>query len=366
MSQLFNRATLWMVDRPKLVWGLLGTISIIAIVGYWNPRFLVEAWDANEGRSSSANSANTTQSPTAPDVDPFSLDADAVLVVQSDAFFSPAGATALRDIVSELEAADYVRNVLWMDRVPIMNIFGLPEPLFPRSEASAERFANAQEKALGNPLVKGQLLSADAKTLLMMVQFDYLFIESDQACVAGLREIFERTAARHPEVELSLEITGRVPIYLDIMKTRDENVVRYQLIGYGMVLLMSVILFRGIWAVIVVAIAPSLGVFWTLGILRFLELQDNPFNDVVLPVLLSMVGLTDGVHLMVQIRRFRAEGMSPKEAAREGIRHVGLACFLTSLTTAIGFGSLLLADHEIVEEFGLSCTIGVLLTFVAV
>ena len=49
--------------------------------------------------------------------------------------------------------------------------------------------------------------------------------------------------------------------------------------------------------------------FWTLGLLHFLGLDDNPFNSVIVPVLLCMVGFTDGVHMMVQIRRHRASGM---------------------------------------------------------
>ena len=133
-----------------------------------------------------------------------------------------------------------------------------------------------------------------------------------------------------------------------------------------MIAVMAILLFRGLAAVVIVALAPSLGVFWTMGIVRYLGFQDNPFNDVVLPVLLSLVGLTDGVHLMVQIRRHCAAGMSPKSASIAGIREVGLACALTSLTTAIGFGSLALARHEVVHEFGWSCVVGVVLTFVAV
>ncbi len=83
-------------------------------------------------------------------------------------------------------------------------------------------------------------------------------------------------------------------------------------------------------------------------------------------MLLSLVGLTDGVHLMVQIRRVRASGQSERESARAGIREVGLACALTSLTTAIGFGSLSLAHHESVRDFGWACVVGVILTFFAV
>jgi predicted RND superfamily exporter protein len=58
--------------------------------------------------------------------------------------------------------------------------------------------------------------------------------------------------------------------------------------------------------------------------------------------------------------------MSPRDAARHGLADVGLACFLTAVTTAIGFGSLSFASHEVVREFGWSCVLGVGLAFVAV
>ena len=150
------------------------------------------------------------------------------------------------------------------------------------------------------------------------------------------------------------------------MRTHRENQRKYQIIGYGVVVLMAIVLFRGIRAVLIVSLAPVVGVFWTLGILRYFDLQDNPFNDVLLPVMLSMVGLTDGVHLMVEIRRQSAAGLNGRDAARVALDKVGLACFLTSLTTAIGFGSLMLAHHEVVQEFGLSCMLGVAILFLAV
>ena len=150
------------------------------------------------------------------------------------------------------------------------------------------------------------------------------------------------------------------------MRSHESNQLKYQIIAYGMILLLSMVLFRGVTAVFVVALAPVFGVFWTMGFIRYFEFQMNPFNDVVLPVLVALVGFTDGVHLMVQIRRERSAGRSPFEAAKEGVRVVGLACFLTSLTTAVGFGSLALATNELVREFGYCCVIGVVLSFISV
>ena len=120
----------------------------------------------------------------------------------------------------------------------------------------------------------------------------------------------------------------------------------------------ALVLFRGLSAVTVVAVAPAMGVFWTMGSLQFFDLQHNPFNDVSVPVLVSLVGLTDAVHMMVEIRNQRASGLDVRHATGQGVARVGLACVPTSLTTAIGFASLVCAHHEMVREFGLCCELG--------
>ncbi len=340
------------------------------MIGYTNPRLITDLFEAEKAEVESSTGPKSTVE-ALPNVKSFSLDAQAVLVVECDSIFTSRGSKAIRHVVDELENTDFIDSVLWMDEIPMLNIFGLPEPLLPPETASPERFTAAKKKALAHPFIHGQLLSSDTKTLLMMVNFDFLFVESDEQCIAGLREAAEKAAQQFPDVDLEFSVTGNLPIYVTAMESHNANQYYYQIIGYSMIAIMAVILFRGLAAVFVVALAPMMGVFWTLGFIRFFEFQNNPFNDVVLPVLVSLVGLTDGVHLMVQIRKLRSgtDGlppMEPRSAARSGIHQVGLACALTSLTTAIGFGSLALAHHEMVREFGYCCVIGVLLTFVSV
>lgn len=370
MSRLFHRISDWIVDVPQATIALISLITVLALIGYNHPEWILDRIkgkpEVTESRNERIIESDNFEAP--PNVNPYSVaNADAIVVVEAENFFTPQAADALRHIVAELEAVPYIRSVVWMDRVPILNIFGLPEPLVPRSSASQLRFDNARKKALANPLVKGQLLSADGKTLLLLVRFDYFFVESDEDCVAGVRKVAEAAAqAKGMGDSIQFSVTGNTPLYLAFRAQHSASLLKYQIIGYGMIATMALILFRGLPAVIIVAVAPALGVFWTMGLLPFFEVQDNPFNDVILPVLVSLVGLTDGVHLMVHIRKLRATGMSSIDAAREGVREVGLACALTSLTTAIGFGSLALASHETVREFGMCCVIGVLCTFVSV
>lgn len=368
MSRIIDLFARFIVGRPRTVTLLLALWSAVVIVGYTAPHVVREAVTAvfsDKGEAQGEQAGDRARAEL-PDVNPFSLGrADVVLVIEGDDFFSEQGATTLRQIVTDLENLEHVGNITWMDRVPILNIFGLPEPLFPRSESSEARFQAARDKALQHPLVAGHLLSADGKTVLLLVELDWFFVDSDQECTDEIKRVAV-DACRANGVEYSILMTGRVPSYLTAIETHEANQWRYQLIGYGTIALMSLFLFRGFIAVSILALAPSVGVFWTLGVVRFFDYQDNPFNDVVLPILLALVGLTDGVHMMVTIRKLRVAGQTEKQAALNGIREVGLACALTSLTTAIGFGSLILAHHDIVREFGQCCVIGVLLTFVSV
>jgi predicted RND superfamily exporter protein len=371
ISRNFGRSTAWIVDRPVWAYLFLFLMSAVASVGYIAPERVRKLFEPPPANVPAPAVVAPVAAPVAkkprPEVEALDMTrSDAILVIESDDIFTATGAEALRNMIATLEATSYVRNVLWMDRVPVLNIFGLREPLFPKSEASTARFAAAREHALNHPLVKGQLLSPDGRTLIVLVNFDWLYITSDEDCTTNLRKVAEGALAKFPERKFTVGVTGQVPIRLTMMQTHERNNIKFRVIGYSVVLIMAAVLFRGVVSVVILSLGPALGIFWTLGFLNFFRLQDNPFNDVVLPVMLSLVGLADGVHMMVQIRRFQAAGMSERVAARAGLEEVGLACFLTAITTSIGFWSLSLAQHQIVREFGWSCVLGVALTVVAI
>lgn len=368
MKRRFDQLMALSVSHRSVTLVFLAVISLIAAIGHLRPGLVRSLFVTEDDSALSAEDLDATAADVPPpNVDPVSLsDSDAVIVVRGDRFFTPEGAAALRHVVDELESLDHVRRILWMDRVPILNIFGLPEPLFPRTQASPERFAAARDKAMQHPLVGGQLLSEDARTLLLLITFDWDYIRSDEDCSEVLKATARSAASEHPDVPLDFLVTGNVPAQLLAIETHQSNQIKYQAIGYGVIVVMAILLFRGIRPVLIVVMAPVTGLIWTLGILNFFDLGMNPFNDVILPVLVLLVGFTDGVHLMVQIRKLKAAGYGTDDAIRRALQQVGLACFLTSLTTAIGFGSLSLARHEWVQEFGWCSVIGVCLMFCAV
>ena len=61
---------------------------------------------------------------------------------------------------------------------------------------------------------------------------------------------------------------------------------------------------------------------------------------------------------------FNMKNMDLKESLRLSMKDMGLALFLTSLTTAIGFLALLYSSISIVQEFGVFIACGVFLAYV--
>ena len=369
---LSERVFYWWADHPVVQVTVLVLMSTLAVIGYVRPSLVRNLFVAPAAASYEPEPARPREGPArrrnAPvgDVQTFEIGGDCLLVATSDNFFTTEGLTALRKVADELEALPQVTGVLWVDSVPGLNLFGLPESLLPRSDSSPRQMQAGRERTLANPLAIGQFISADGRTMVMYLGLDWFYVTSDAACTTDIREAAEAAAAQVPGADIRFQLTGPVPLHLMTANSHLQDSLKYQLIGYSIMLVSALILFRGVSAVIIVAVAPAFGVFWTLGMLYFFELQDNPFNDIIVPVLVSLIGLTDSVHLMAEIRNQRATGLAVQVAARRGVSRVGLACLLTSVTTAIGFACLAWAHHEIVRQFGWSCVLGSILTFTSV
>lgn len=337
----------------------------------------------------------------------FESGGDFFLVVESPSLFEPETFAVVRRLAEAVESDELVDSVITLDEVPAFDALGLPERLMPQKGASREAFLAARSQALAHPLIVGQLLSEDARTMVLPVMFkqqgnerqeprqrrraaDDAAADRDEAGTADADKNASESAAddehrnrreRRAEVverideavqgalqgaDLQVRLTGRIPLNNEQTAIFEYEERKFRLIGFALVFVLAAIIFRGLAAVLIVATACGLGLFWTLGTLNLIGEDMNPLTSVILPVMLVMVGFTDGVHIMVDIRRSRAAGVPPLEACKHATLYLGMACALTSLTTAIGFGSLMIAESEVIRSFGRSCAIGVALMFVSV
>jgi len=86
------------------------------------------------------------------------------------------------------------------------------------------------------------------------------------------------------------------------------------------------------------------------GLLGALNIPLNPANMIVLPLIMG-IGIDDGVHVIHDFRRQAGRYRMSSSTAS--------AVLITSLTTMIGFGSLMIASHRGLQSLGRVLTIGV-------
>jgi predicted RND superfamily exporter protein len=131
------------------------------------------------------------------------------------------------------------------------------------------------------------------------------------------------------------------------MKTSYENAAWYALGAIAVVLIFD---FGSLRYVLLAMLPVGAGALQMFGLLGLLEIPLNPANMIVLPLILG-IGIDDGVHVVHDFRRQRGPyRMSPSTAS---------AVLITSLTTIVGFGSLMIASHQGLQSLGRVLTIGV-------
>ena len=82
------------------------------------------------------------------------------------------------------------------------------------------------------------------------------------------------------------------------------------------------------------------------------------------PTIILVVGISDIIHLSIKYNYELDRGIKPKEAIYNTIKQVGLATFITSFTTAVGFYILYVSPMKVLRDFGLEAGSAVMLTFV--
>src|SRR5947209_18977814 len=110
---------------------------------------------------------------------------------------------------------------------------------------------------------------------------------------------------------------------------------------------------------ILLALLPlALGMLWTFGLMYFFDLTFNMGNVFGLPLILGTAA-EFGLNVVLRFMEGRDHG-GPLIA-----RSTVMAVLVNGLTTIVGFGSLMIADHRGIFGLGLLLTIGMATTLIA-
>jgi hypothetical protein len=247
-----------------------------------------------------------------------------------------------------------------------------PAPLLPES-ASADRFRQAVLRAIdANPHLTGLLISQDRRTAAVVVEIEER--AGDGAYRARLVEALRSIQAGPRPEGGEIHLTGITAQKYDTTRlvSRDQAIVlplSALILGAALA-----VVTRSAAGVLLPLAVTGVTTLWSLGLYSALGLRVNVITS-LLPPLLLVLSVTTAIHLF---QEWVARGPAAGDAAaatpghepatraarlRPILRDFVAPCFMTSLTTAIGLGSLAVSDIPAVRLFGIFGAFGIMLSF---
>ncbi|MEX2597872.1 MAG: MMPL family transporter [Salibacteraceae bacterium] len=204
----------------------------------------------------------------------------------------------------------------------------------------------------------GSLFSKDGKSISMLIEVEPNLskLQTDTAFL-HLSEVVDRYT--FDEIHLAGKAIGQA-YYIE--QIQYEFALFFSL-AVLLVIIILTLVYRSFWGVVVPLAIVFLSVIWLLGLMGVVG-KNIDIMTVLLPLILFVVGISDVIHLLSRFFEEIRNGHPKFAAIKVAYRQVGLATFLTSFTTALGFLTLISSGIKPVRELGVFAAIGVFIAFV--
>ncbi|SEK38875.1 hypothetical protein SAMN04488008_101388 [Maribacter orientalis] len=160
-------------------------------------------------------------------------------------------------------------------------------------------------------------------------------------------------------------ILGRAFFYEAIVEMQRSEVLTTTIVASILVFIILLLVYRSMPVVLISVFSIAMSLLLFMGLLAALGKELNAMAAFY-PVLMLIVGTSDVIHLTDSYIRKLQSGISRYAAIISSLKEVGMTTLLTSITTAVGFVTLLSSRLVSIQEFGINAAIGVLVAYTTV
>jgi len=182
-------------------------------------------------------------------------------------------------------------------------------------------------------------------------------VNTDQTTIAAAISNMTAELGRALPEGLSATLTGEDIISAEIVNGLKDDLISLNLWGALVITLAAFALLRDLRMALLAVVPALIGAAGVLALSVWLGYPITVLSNVI-PILLLVLGVADGVHLTAHLKEHRS--------VRQAIETVGPACALTALTTAVAFASIMLTGNAQLFEFAVLGSVGTLLSFICV
>ncbi len=297
----------------------------------------------------------------------FGEDGNIIAVGMNDtAIYSLSNFKAYRELTKDIRALNGVNEVISLPALKMIlkdtaeTRFYLA-PIFPDDIQSQEELDSLLSIARDQRIYMDQLVNTrnGATMMLVSVQKEVMNSSLREELTQKMQEAGRKFEHK---TGITLRYAGLPFIRTVVAKSVKKEM---QLFLYASVLITGIIMFvffRSFRAVLFSMIIIGIVVVWTLGTLALFDYKITLLSGLIPPVIVTL-GITNAIYLLNKYHLEFARTKDKLKAINAVVQKMGLATFLTNLTVAIGFLTLLATDIIVLREFGIVAGINIMVLF---
>jgi uncharacterized protein len=208
----------------------------------------------------------------------------------------------------------------------------------------------------------GQIVNQENGATMMLISITKEVMNSSKR-IAMTKALVELGDQFTKDTGIQLRYAG-LPFIRAMMATEVRR--EMQIFLYLSALVTGIIMFfffRSFRAVLFSMIIIGIVVVWVMGTLALFGYKITLLSGLIPPVIVT-IGITNAIYLLNKYHLEFAKRRNKEEAIAAVVNKMGLAMFLTNLTVAIGFLTLLTTDILVLREFGIVAGINIMALFV--
>ncbi len=232
------------------------------------------------------------------------------------------------------------------------------KPFFEKVPKSEEQLFELQNNVRNNEMVFGRLVSAKETVTIIIAEIkDDVFSQEFYHQILELAKSFEG-----PE---KLYVAGRPIVEGTMAYLGPRDMQRMVPIVMLVIILVLLLVLRSVKSTIFTLLVVLFSTVWAFGLMAALNVPIYAVTTMI-PVMLIAIGVADGIHLYSHLHLFMIKNpnATKKETTLDMLHGMWKPVVMTSVTTAVGFISLLTSEVYPIKYFGLFTAFGVMMAMV--
>ena len=185
--------------------------------------------------------------------------------------------------------------------------------------------------------------------------------EKRTEAVLRLRELVSETEVEVPG--LNVGITGEPVLEYDEMSQSQKDSTLATIVSLGLVALIFIFGYHETGRPLKATLCLLVGLAYTMGFTTLTVGHLNILTITFVPILIGLA-IDFGVHLITRYEEELRHGRSEKEALEKAIVNTGMGIFTGGFTTAGAFFAMAFTDFDGIQEMGIICGGGLLVSLV--